>query len=62
MPACYFNSDDYPCDDNLDEDSLCSGCGKHVCDRHPGDPWGNHDPEDHLDNPDEGDDEGDEGW
>jgi hypothetical protein len=45
-----------PCDlcgDATDrEDCYCSGCESYICERHPGDPWGSHDPMDHVEDED----------
>lgn len=29
------------------KDYYCSGCGQFICGDHLGDPWGQHEPEDH---------------
>lgn len=29
------------------EDFHCHGCDTYICDQHLGDPWGDHDPEEH---------------
>ncbi len=46
-PTCHL------CNEPTTDDNLCYGCGVHICDSHPSNPWGKHEPEDHDDDPDD---------
>lgn len=39
------------------DENTCFGCNAVICERHRGDPWGSHAPEDHLSDEDDDDDD-----
>lgn len=39
----------YLCAEPVNEEDLCYGCNELICDEHSDAPWGDHEPEDHVD-------------
>ena len=38
----------YLCGRTVDSENWCFGCKHYICEDHPCDPWGSHDPVDHT--------------